>query len=129
MRLKTYFSTGVEAAMLLALEQLGPDAMIVNSRRTTAENRHLGEYEVVFAVEAGLKPGDESQAVQSVVSSPIQDQETDAAQRLRAEVSRLASEIEVLGRTMKRAEIKTAVAGIEGEAAEVMYSLREAGFE
>ena len=49
MRLKTYFASSVESAMQLALEQLGPEAMIVNSRKTSAENRHLGEYEVVFA--------------------------------------------------------------------------------
>lgn len=51
MRLKTYFSGTVEAAMVLAREELGPDAMLVNSKKTSAETRHLGLYEIVFAVE------------------------------------------------------------------------------
>jgi flagellar biosynthesis protein FlhF len=48
--MKSYFATTVEAAMVLARQELGPDAMLVNSRRTSPENRHFGEYEVVFAV-------------------------------------------------------------------------------
>ncbi|MEO7142158.1 MAG: flagellar biosynthesis protein FlhF, partial [Bryobacteraceae bacterium] len=49
MKLKSYFAASVEAAMNQAAQELGPDAMLVHSRRTTAETRHLGEYEVVFA--------------------------------------------------------------------------------
>jgi flagellar biosynthesis protein FlhF len=41
----------VEQALSQARQELGPDAMLVNSRKTTAETRHLGEYEVVFAVD------------------------------------------------------------------------------
>ena len=48
MRLKSYFAGTVEAAMELAREELGPDAMLVHSRKTTPETRYLGEYEVVF---------------------------------------------------------------------------------
>jgi flagellar biosynthesis protein FlhF len=51
MRLKSYFSGTVEAAMALAREELGPDAMLVHSKRTTAETKHLGYYEIVFALE------------------------------------------------------------------------------
>jgi flagellar biosynthesis protein FlhF len=50
MRLKTYFSGTVEAAMALAREELGPDAMLVHSKRASAETRHIGTYEVVFAL-------------------------------------------------------------------------------
>ncbi len=49
LKLKSYFSASVEVAMGLARQELGPDAMLVHSRRTTAETRSLGEYEVVFA--------------------------------------------------------------------------------
>lgn len=51
MRLKSYFAGTVEAAMALAREELGPDAMLVQSKRTSAETRRLGHYEVVFAVD------------------------------------------------------------------------------
>jgi flagellar biosynthesis protein FlhF len=51
MRLKSYFSETVEGAMALARQELGAEAMLVNSRPAPAEARHLGEYEVVFATE------------------------------------------------------------------------------
>jgi flagellar biosynthesis protein FlhF len=50
-RLKSYFSGTVEAAMSLARTELGPEAMLVHSKRTTSELRHMGQYEIVFAVE------------------------------------------------------------------------------
>ncbi|HLJ17812.1 MAG TPA: flagellar biosynthesis protein FlhF [Bryobacteraceae bacterium] len=59
MRLKSYFASSVEAAMTLAAQELGPDAMLVHSRRATAETRPLGEYEVVFAVSPATSAGKE----------------------------------------------------------------------
>ncbi len=50
MKLKSYFAVTVEAAMQKARAELGPDAMLVTSRRSGPEYRHLGEYEVVFAL-------------------------------------------------------------------------------
>jgi hypothetical protein len=49
MKIKSYFARTVEGAMATARQELGPDAMLVNSRKTSLETRHLGEYEVVFA--------------------------------------------------------------------------------
>src|SRR5258708_39416963 len=49
MRLKSYFAGTVESAICLARQEMGEDAMLVNSRRTLPETRHLGAYEVVFA--------------------------------------------------------------------------------
>ncbi len=56
MRLKTYFSGTVEAALALAREELGPDAMLVHSKKTTPESRQLGQYEVVFALQETEPP-------------------------------------------------------------------------
>jgi flagellar biosynthesis protein FlhF len=50
MRLKSYFSGTVEAAMELAHKELGEDALLVNARPSTPETRGLGAYEVVFGV-------------------------------------------------------------------------------
>jgi flagellar biosynthesis protein FlhF len=50
MKLKSYFSATVEAAMELAHKELGEDALLVNARPATSETRHLGAYEVVFGV-------------------------------------------------------------------------------
>ena len=49
LRMKTYFSTSVESALELARRELGSEAMLVNSRQSPVEARHLGKYEVVFA--------------------------------------------------------------------------------
>jgi flagellar biosynthesis protein FlhF len=49
MRLKSYFAGTVEAALDQARCELGPEAMLVDSRRTQPEAKHLGEYEVVVA--------------------------------------------------------------------------------
>ena len=50
MKLKSYFSGTVEAAMELARQELGGDALLVNARPATPETRYLGAYEVVFGV-------------------------------------------------------------------------------
>ncbi len=49
LHIKTYFSSTVEAAFTLARRELGPEAMLLNSRLAPEEARHLGRYEVVFA--------------------------------------------------------------------------------
>ncbi|MBS1835460.1 MAG: hypothetical protein JST65_22270 [Acidobacteria bacterium] len=51
MRLKTYFTTTVNEAIARARQELGPDALLVHSKRTTGENQSLGAYEVVFALQ------------------------------------------------------------------------------
>ncbi len=61
MKLKSYFSGTVEAAMELARKELGEEALLVNARPATPETRHLGAYEVVFGVAA--KQADAPQAV------------------------------------------------------------------
>src|SRR2546421_12454360 len=52
MKLKSYFAATVEAAMKMARLELGDEAMLVSTKRTTEESCHLGEYEVVFATTA-----------------------------------------------------------------------------
>jgi flagellar biosynthesis protein FlhF len=52
MKLKSFFANTIEEAIRLARQELGPDAMLVNSKRTGAEAQHLGLYEVVVCVEA-----------------------------------------------------------------------------
>src|SRR5437763_4274391 len=49
MHVKSYFASTVEAAVEMARRELGPEALLVNSRRTGPESTHLGRYEVVFA--------------------------------------------------------------------------------
>jgi flagellar biosynthesis protein FlhF len=45
---KSFFAPSVRAAMEQAQRELGADALLLNSRESPPEARHLGEYEVVF---------------------------------------------------------------------------------
>jgi flagellar biosynthesis protein FlhF len=52
MKLKSFFANTIEEAIRLARRELGPDAILVNSKATNVEARHLGCYEVVVCGEA-----------------------------------------------------------------------------
>ena len=61
MKLKSFFANTIEEAIRLARHELGPDAMLVNSKRSGAEARHLGFYEVVVCSEGPeMGPSDSS---------------------------------------------------------------------
>jgi flagellar biosynthesis protein FlhF len=45
---KSFFAESVQSAMEHARLELGPDALLLNSREAPPEARHLGDYEVVF---------------------------------------------------------------------------------
>jgi flagellar biosynthesis protein FlhF len=45
---KSFFASSVPAAMQQAQRELGPDALLLNTREAPPEARHLGQYEVVF---------------------------------------------------------------------------------
>ena len=103
MKIKSYYSRTVEDAMAAARQEMGPDAMLVNSRKTPPEARHLGEYEVVFGVagaaggasEASLKlPGEPGEPF-PVSTPPLGD-------RLSMEVADLKKELEGMRRAITR---------------------------
>jgi flagellar biosynthesis GTPase FlhF len=50
MRIKSYFTDSVQDAIEHARVEMGPDAMLMNSKKTEPELRALGAYEVVFGV-------------------------------------------------------------------------------
>jgi flagellar biosynthesis protein FlhF len=50
MRIKSFFATSVEQAIQAARQELGADAMLITSRRSSPEARNLGAYEVVFGL-------------------------------------------------------------------------------
>jgi flagellar biosynthesis protein FlhF len=59
MRIKSYFAPAVEDAIAQARQELGEDAMLVKTRRSAADARHLGEYEVIFAADLPDAGGDD----------------------------------------------------------------------
>ena len=51
MRIKSYFAPSVQSAISLARREFGDDVTLVTSHAAALDSRHLGDYEVVFAVE------------------------------------------------------------------------------
>ena len=49
MQTKTYFANSVPAALEVARQELGPEAMLVTSRPTPDHARQFGKLEVTFA--------------------------------------------------------------------------------
>src|SRR5579863_9250043 len=48
LHVKSYFASSFQEAMKQAQREMGPDALLLNSRETLPEARHLGAWEVVF---------------------------------------------------------------------------------
>jgi flagellar biosynthesis protein FlhF len=85
MKLKSYFSATVEAAMELARKELGEDALLVNARPSTPETRYLGAYEVVF----GLLPPQPAAPPLAAVSASGNDPFRAELDELRRQIDRL----------------------------------------
>src|SRR5579863_7320104 len=95
MRIKSYYAHSIEDAMAQARRELGPDAMLVNSRKSPLEAAHLGTYEVVFAIDAPLSDPPESVPPAAVSTGGRGD-------RLSAEVADLKKELEGMRRVITR---------------------------
>jgi flagellar biosynthesis protein FlhF len=93
MKIKSYYSRSVEDAMASARQEMGPDAMLLNTRKAPADSRHLGEYEVVFASLAGQAIDEEGD------STVVQPTPSD---RLSQEFSELKKELEGMRRALTR---------------------------
>jgi hypothetical protein len=51
MRIKSFLAPAVQSAISSARKEFGDDVTLVTSHTASLESRHLGDYEVVFAVE------------------------------------------------------------------------------
>jgi len=102
MKIKSYFARTVEDAMAAASQELGADAMLVNSRKAPIESRHLGEYEVVFATmnADGEKPMAAAEEGSRVELSPVPAPAL--GERLSSEVAELKKELEGMRRALTR---------------------------
>jgi flagellar biosynthesis GTPase FlhF len=87
LRLKSYFSGTVEAAIDLARRELGEDAFLVNARPASAETRQYGAYEVVFGI-TGATPKLPPPLPAQPIHDPVQALSAEVA-TLRAQLQRL----------------------------------------
>src|ERR1039458_9011234 len=103
MKIKSYYSRTVEDAMAAARQEMGPDAMLVNSRKAPPEVRHLGEYEVVFANVAGaVAPAEATLRLPGERSEAIPVSQAPANNRLSTEVAELKKELEGMRHAITR---------------------------
>jgi flagellar biosynthesis protein FlhF len=70
---KSFFAASVRAAMEQAQRELGEDALLLNSRETLPEARHLGEYEVVFGTWPETPAEEPSEAVPNARVEELHD--------------------------------------------------------
>lgn len=112
MRIKSYFADSVQEAIEKARQELGPEAMLMNSKKTDFELRALGSVEVVFGL-----PGQSAISkprLQVNATAPLADDSTpvpafltaDSQPPLSAEVAQeladLRRQIETVKRSMNR---------------------------
>jgi flagellar biosynthesis protein FlhF len=103
MKIKSYYSRTVEDAMVAARHEMGPDAMLVNSRKTPPEARHLGEYEVVFGnAEGAATPAENSLKLPGEPSGSNPFPPAPPGDRLSMEVADLKKELEGMRRAITR---------------------------
>ncbi len=95
MRIKSYFAPAVEDAIAQARQELGEDAMLVKTRRSLPEARHLGEYEVIFAADVS-----EAEAEKPPGILPVASGSRPVADRLSLEIAELKRELEGMRRSL-----------------------------
>lgn len=101
MKIKSYYSRTVEDAIASARREMGPDAMLVNSRKSPPEVRHLGEYEVVFAT-VGPAAAAADTSLNLAGESGLGVALAPSGDRLSTEVAELKRELEGMRRAIAR---------------------------
>jgi flagellar biosynthesis protein FlhF len=101
MRIKSYYAHAVEDAMSMARQELGSDAMLINTRKAPPEARHLGEYELVFATDLPPAEGPEADS-EDRASGASMSAGPQPGERLAREVADLKKELEGMRRTLQR---------------------------
>jgi len=123
MRIKSFFANTIEEAIRQARRELGPEAMLVNSKQTGGEARHLGAYEVVVcgdAPERGREGPDHSRDRAGMAgSAPPVD-------KLSQDVSALKQQMEKLALTLARSGSGMASIAFDAERSRAFTMLTDA---
>jgi flagellar biosynthesis protein FlhF len=124
MRMKSFFAPTVQDAVELARVEMGPDALLVNSRKAPPEAQGMGEYEVVFAV----LPGRADETNEGVVE--VREQATPPAEDpVLRELARLRKQIDEMGSSLNEINAQAYSWAVPApEFAEVLNQLMDAGF-
>jgi flagellar biosynthesis protein FlhF len=118
MKVKSYFVPNVAAALALARQELGPEAVLLETRTAPPEAAHLGRYEVVFGTPPPNGNGNGTSAG---------DAAAPGVATLMREVERLRREIERVNAAVARSTLTAALQSMPcEEEARVMSRLLEA---
>jgi flagellar biosynthesis protein FlhF len=117
MKLKSFFADSIEDAIGMARREMGPEAMLVHSKRSSPESRRLGAYEVVCASET------EPALALSEPGEPPRDAALDSLVR---EVSDVKQQMERLARSLARCGQSMLPVGSEPDVAAAFTALNEA---
>jgi flagellar biosynthesis protein FlhF len=97
MRMKSYFAPTVQDALEQARQEMGPEALLVNSRKAPPEAQGLGEYEVVFAI---LPEGTDGQPPRPSTAETPDRVERAAEDPVLRELMRLRKQVEEMGSSL-----------------------------
>jgi len=121
MRLKSYFADTIEEAISQARREMGSDAMLVNSKRSGVEARHLGAYEVVCAGETEARSEGPAAGRTHAAAAPPMD-------RLSQDVSELKQQMERMALTLARSGSGMAGIASDPQLSKVFAQLTDADF-
>ena len=132
MRIKSYFAKSVDLAMAQAREELGPEAMLLNTRKAPPDQIEGGGYEVIFGV-AGESPA-VPRIVVPVAASPAAESErrveNNAPEHFTTELGRLHDQIdEIRNLIVRSSRAQLTVGRSVPELADVYSRLRSADVE
>ncbi|HEX5229206.1 MAG TPA: hypothetical protein VFW44_15935 [Bryobacteraceae bacterium] len=103
MKIKSYFADSVEQAIQEARQELGAEAMLITSRRSSPDSRSLGAYEVVFGLHGAMP------AAAQAGSTPAAPRRTELSKDLTRDLS---GELQHLRAQLQ--EIKSTLQGNRG---------------
>ncbi|HTP88029.1 MAG TPA: flagellar biosynthesis protein FlhF [Bryobacteraceae bacterium] len=126
MRIKSYFAESVEDAMDKARIELGPEAMLMNTREADPESRRFGRYEVVF----GLAASEVAAAAQTPIVAFPAATTTPPPDTLSREIAELRRQVDTVKRSMSRQtfQMRWTAPGASPEFAEQYMRLLSAEF-
>jgi flagellar biosynthesis protein FlhF len=127
MRLKSYFAASVESALQTASRELGEDAMLVYSRESSPEARHLGRYEVVFALPESARSAASAAARPEPASESSPSPRLDAVflDQIGQEMKRLRKALETARPRIAENVVPRSIQDLDLPPADVEYLLGE----
>jgi flagellar biosynthesis protein FlhF len=126
--MKSYYGRDVQAAMTAARREMGAEAMLVDSRKAQPESRHLGECEVVVAMDVPAEehPAGHAPSAAAGVARPAQP----PYGHLALEVAEMRKQMERIAATVTRSSFNFPVQALSDPELMAMFaSLVEADLD